>query len=133
MSTHINAQMGDYAETVLLPGDPLRAKYIAETFLDNVKQVNAVRNALGFTGEYHGHRISVQGSGMGIPSMSIYINELVKEFGVKTIIRVGSCGGMASEVHLRDVLLASGSSTDSAVVANTFGYGVHYAPLANFE
>lgn len=133
MSTHINAQMGDYAETVLLPGDPLRAKYIAETFLDNVKQVNAVRNALGFTGEYHGYRISVQGSGMGIPSMSIYINELVREFGVKTIIRVGSCGGMAPDVHLRDVLLASGSSTDSAVVANTFGYGVHYAPLANFE
>ena len=74
MSTHINAQPGDYAETILLPGDPLRAKYIAETFLDNVKQVNGVRNALGFTGEYHGYRISVQGSGMGIPSMSIYIN-----------------------------------------------------------
>ena len=89
MSTHIGAQMGDYADTVLLPGDPLRAKYIAENFLDNVKQVNSVRNAFGYTGEYKGHRVSVQGSGMGIPSMSIYINELVKFFGVKTIIRVG--------------------------------------------
>lgn len=94
MSTHIGAQMGDYADTVLLPGDPLRAKYIAENFLDNVKQVNSVRNAFGYTGEYKGHRVSVQGSGMGIPSMSIYINELVKFFGVKTIIRVGSCGGL---------------------------------------
>lgn len=133
MSTHIDAQPGDYAETVLLPGDPLRAKYIAEHFLDHVQQVNAVRNAFGYTGEYQGHRISVQGSGMGIPSMSIYINELVREFGVKTIIRVGSCGGMAPGVHLRDVLLASGSSTDSAVTANTFGPGVHFAPLADFE
>ena len=96
MSTpHIEAQNGDYAETVLLPGDPLRAKYIAENFLTNVKQVNSVRNAFGYTGEYKGHRISVQGSGMGIPSMSIYINELVRFYGVKTIIRVGSCGGMA--------------------------------------
>ncbi|GEK27911.1 purine-nucleoside phosphorylase [Furfurilactobacillus siliginis] len=133
MSTHIGAEMGDYADTVLLPGDPLRAKYIAENFLTNVKQVNSVRNAFGYTGEYKGHRISVQGSGMGIPSMSIYINELVKFFGVKTIIRVGSCGGMAPDVHLRDVLLASGSTTDSAVTANTFGAGIHYAPLANFE
>lgn len=132
MSTHIDAKPGDYAETVLLPGDPLRAKYIAENFLENVHQVNAVRNAFGYTGEYKGHRISVQGSGMGIPSMSIYINELVREFGVKTIIRVGSCGGMAPDVHLRDVLLASGSSTDSAVTANTFGPGVHFAPLADF-
>ena len=113
MSTpHIEAQNGDYAETVLLPGDPLRAKYIAENFLTNVKQVNHVRNAFGYTGEYKGHRISVQGSGMGIPSMSIYINELVRFYGVKTIIRVGSCGGMAPDVKLRDVCLASGSSTD---------------------
>lgn len=133
MTTHIGANKGDYAETVLLPGDPLRAKYIAENFLDDVKQVNSVRNAFGYTGTYKGKRISVQGSGMGIPSMSIYINELVKDFGVKTILRVGSCGGMGKDVHLRDVLLASGSSTDSAVVSNTFGHGVHYAPLANFE
>lgn len=134
MSTpHIEAQNGDYAETVLLPGDPLRAKYIAENFLTNVKQVNSVRNAFGYTGEYKGHRISVQGSGMGIPSMSIYINELVRFYGVKTIIRVGSCGGMAPSVKLRDVCLASGSSTDSAVVANSFAAGVHFAPLADFK
>lgn len=134
MSTpHIEAQNGDYAETVLLPGDPLRAKYIAENFLTNVKQVNSVRNAFGYTGEYKGHRISVQGSGMGIPSMSIYINELVRFYGVKTIIRVGSCGGMAPGVKLRDVCLASGSSTDSAVVANPFAAGVHFAPLADFK
>lgn len=133
MSTHINAKMGDYADTVLIPGDPLRAKYIAENFLENVKQVNSVRNAFGYTGEYKGHRISVQGSGMGIPSMSIYINELVREFGVKTIIRVGSCGGIAPDVHVRDVLLAQGSSTDSAVTVNTFGPGFHYAPLADFK
>lgn len=134
MSTpHIEAQNGDYAETVLLPGDPLRAKYIAENFLTNVKQVNSVRNAFGYTGEYEGHRISVQGSGMGIPSMSIYINELVRFYGVKTIIRVGSCGGMAPGVKLRDVCLASGSSTDSAVVANSFAAGVHFAPLADFK
>lgn len=134
MSTpHIEAQNGDYAETVLLPGDPLRAKYIAENFLANVKQVNSVRNAFGYTGEYKGHRISVQGSGMGIPSMSIYINELVRFYGVKTIIRVGSCGGMAPGVKLRDVCLASGSSTDSAVVANSFAAGVHFAPLADFK
>ena len=134
MSTpHIEAQNGDYAETVLLPGDPLRAKYIAEKFLTNVKQVNSVRNAFGYTGEYKGHRISVQGSGMGIPSMSIYIKELVRFYGVKTIIRVGSCGGMAPGVKLRDVCLASGSSTDSAVVANSFAAGVHFAPLADFK
>lgn len=134
MSTpHIEAQNGDYAETVLLPGDPLRAKYIAENFLTNVKQVNSVRNAFGYTGKYKGHRISVQGSGMGIPSMSIYINELVRFYGVKTIIRVGSCGGMAPGVKLRDVCLASGSSTDSAVVANSFAAGVHFAPLADFK
>ena len=134
MSTpHIEAQNGDYAETVLLPGYPLRAKYIAENFLTNVKQVNSVRNAFGYTGEYKGHRISVQGSGMGIPSMSIYINELVRFYGVKTIIRVGSCGGMAPGVKLRDVCLASGSSTDSAVVANSFAAGVHFAPLADFK
>lgn len=134
MSTpHIEAQNGDYAETVLLPGDPLRAKYIAENFLTNVKRVNSVRNAFGYTGEYKDHRISVQGSGMGIPSMSIYINELVRFYGVKTIIRVGSCGGMAPGVKLRDVCLASGSSTDSAVVANSFAAGVHFAPLADFK
>lgn len=129
---HNEAKMGDYAETVLLPGDPLRAKYIAETFLEDVVQVNGVRGALGFTGTYKGHRISVQGSGMGIPSMSIYINELVKEYGVKTIMRVGSFGGMAPELKLGDVVLASGGSTDSAVIANTFGAGMYYSTVPDF-
>lgn len=133
MSTHIGAKMGDYADVVLLPGDPLRAKYIAENFLDNVKQVNSVRNAFGYTGEYKGHRVSVQGSGMGIPSMSIYINELVQFFGVKTIIRVGSCGAIAPDVHLRDVILAQGSSTDSAVTMNTLAQAsiTHRWPTSN--
>lgn len=129
---HIEAKPGDYADTVLLPGDPLRAKYISENFLDDPVQVNSVRNCYGYTGTYKGHRVSVQGSGMGIPSMSIYVNELATVYGATTIIRVGSCGGLAPDVHLRDVLLASGSSTDSAVVANGFGHGVHYCPLANF-
>lgn len=129
---HIEAEPGDYADVVLLPGDPLRAKYIAENFLEDVVQVNAVRNCLGFTGTYKGHRISTQASGMGIPSLSIYVNELASIYGVKTIIRVGSCGGMAPDVKLRDVLLASGSTTDSAVVSNTFGHGVHFTPLADF-
>lgn len=129
---HIEAEPGDYADVVLLPGDPLRAKYIAEHFLEDVVQVNSVRNCLGFTGTYKGRRISTQGSGMGIPSLSIYVNELASIYGVKTIIRVGSCGGMAPDVKLRDVLLASGSTTDSAVVSNTFGHGVNFAPLADF-
>lgn len=130
---HIEAEPGDYADVVLMPGDPLRAKYIAEHFLEDVVQVNGVRNCLGFTGTYKGHRVSVQGSGMGIPSLSIYVNELATIYGVKTIIRVGSCGGMADGVELRDVLLASGSTTDSAVAANTFGPGVHFCPMADFE
>nr|WP_239647795.1 purine-nucleoside phosphorylase [Bifidobacterium magnum] len=130
---HIEAQPGDYADVVLLPGDPLRAKYIAEHFLEDVHQVNGVRNCLGFTGTYKGHRVSTQASGMGIPSLSIYVTELATVYNVRTMIRVGSCGGMAPDVNMRDILLAQGSSTDSAVVANTFTAGVHYAPLANFE
>ncbi|MFT8407384.1 MAG: purine-nucleoside phosphorylase [Liquorilactobacillus nagelii] len=133
MSTHINAEPNDYADTVLLPGDPLRAKYIAENFLTNIKQVNDIRNAWGFTGYYANKKISVQGSGMGIPSMSIYVNELVKFYGVKTILRVGSCGGISPQVHLRDVLLAQGSSTDSNVITNALGENIHYTPLADFS
>ena len=129
---HIEAEPGDYADVVLMPGDPLRAKYIAEHFLEDAVQVNGVRNCLGFTGTYKGRRVSVQGSGMGIPSLSIYVNELATIYGVKTIIRVGSCGGMADDVELRDVILASGSTTDSAVAANTFGPGVHFCPMADF-
>lgn len=133
MTPHINAKVGDYAETVLLPGDPLRAKFIAETFLEDVVQVNDVRGMLGFTGTYKGHRVSVQGSGMGIPSMSIYVNELATVYGVKNIMRVGSFGAMADDIELGDVVLASGASTDSAVIAQTFGPGIHWSALPDFE
>ncbi|OBU13159.1 purine-nucleoside phosphorylase [Morganella psychrotolerans] len=112
---HINAESGDFSDVVLMPGDPLRAKYIAENFLDDIKQVNDVRGMLGFTGTYKGRRISVMGHGMGIPSCSIYAKELITEFGVKTIIRVGSCGAISPDVKLRDVVIAMGASTDSKV------------------
>lgn len=133
MTPHIKAQVGDYAETVLLPGDPLRAKFIADTFLEDVVQVNDVRGMLGFTGTYKGRRISVQGSGMGIPSMSIYVNELATVYGVKHIMRVGSFGAMADDIELGDVVLASGASTDSAVIAQTFGPGIYWSALPDFE
>ena len=107
---HINAERGDFADVVLMPGDPLRAKYIAENFLEDIKQVNNVRGMLGFTGTYKGRRISVMGHGMGIPSCSIYAKELITEFDVKTIIRVGSCGAIR-----RDVVIGMGASTDSKV------------------
>ena len=112
---HINAEMGDFADVVLMPGDPLRAKYIAETFLQDARQVNNVRGMLGFTGTYKGRRISVMGHGMGIPSCSIYAKELITEFGVKVIIRVGSCGAVMDDVKLRDVVIGMGACTDSRV------------------
>ncbi len=115
MSTaHINAKKGDFAETILLPGDPLRAKFIADNFLENAKQVTDVRNILGFTGEYKGKRISVMGTGMGIPSCSIYAKELITEYGVKNLIRVGSAGGLG-DTKLREVVIINGASTDSQV------------------
>lgn len=101
---HINAEMGDFADVVLMPGDPLRAKYIAETFLEDAREVNNVRGMLGFTGTYKGRKISVMGHGMGIPSCSIYTKELITDFGVKKIIRVGSCGAVLPHVKLRDAL-----------------------------
>ncbi|MGB5790918.1 MAG: purine-nucleoside phosphorylase, partial [Pseudoalteromonas nigrifaciens] len=110
MSTpHINANVGDFAETVLMPGDPLRAKYIAENFLDDAKQVTSVRNMLGFTGTYKGKPVSIMGSGMGIPSMSLYARELIVTFGVKNLIRIGTCGGIGSDVKIRDVIFAQGA------------------------
>ena len=129
---HIAAEKGDIAERILLPGDPLRAKYIAETFLENPKQYTSVRNILGFTGTYKGVPVSVQGTGMGIPSISIYTHELIHEFGCKKLIRVGTCGGMHPDVKLRDVLIAQGASTDSSIIRNIFG-PVTFAPLANFD
>lgn len=112
---HISAAPGDFADVVLMPGDPLRAKYIAEHFLESPRQVTAVRSMLGFTGLYRGKRVSVMGHGMGIPSISIYATELFKDYGVKSVIRVGSCGSIRHDVKLRDVIIAVGAGTDSKV------------------
>jgi purine-nucleoside phosphorylase len=132
MSVHINAKQGEIAENILLPGDPLRAKYIAETFLENSTCYNEVRGMLGFTGTYKGKRISVQGTGMGIPSISIYANELIREYGVKNLIRVGSCGAIQKDIKVRDVILALASCTDSNINRLAFP-GFDYAPCANFD
>ncbi|KDM91849.1 purine-nucleoside phosphorylase [Photobacterium galatheae] len=128
---HINAEMGDFADVVLMPGDPLRAKFIADTFLEDVKEVCNVRNMYGFTGTYKGRKISVMGHGMGIPSCSIYATELVKDYGVKKIIRVGSCGAVRDDVHLRDVVIGMGASTDSKVNRIRFG-GHDFAAIADY-
>ena len=132
MSVHINAKKGDIAETILLPGDPLRAKYIAETFLEDVTQYNEVRNMFGYTGTYKGERISVQGTGMGVPSISIYATELMQEFDVQKLIRVGTCGAIQKDVKLRDVILAQGATTNSTM-NNIIFDNVIYAPIADFD
>lgn len=121
MSLHIAAQPGEIADKILLPGDPLRAKYIAETFLKDVHCYNEIRGMLGFTGTYNGVKISVQGTGMGIPSISIYANELMAEYGVKQLIRVGTCGSIHPDVELKDLVIATGAHTDSAMNADRFG------------
>lgn len=129
---HINAEMGDFADVVLMPGDPLRAKHIAETFLEDVREVNNVRGMLGFTGTYKGRKISVMGHGMGIPSCSIYTKELITDFGVKKIIRVGSCGAVRMDVKLRDVVIGMGACTDSKV--NRIRFKDHdFAAIADFD
>lgn len=129
---HINAEMGDFADTVLMPGDPLRAKYIADTYLENVRQVNDVRNMFGYTGTYQGREISVMGHGMGIPSVSIYAKELITDYGVKSLIRVGSCGAVRDDVNVRDVVIGMGASTDSKV--NRMRFNDHdFAAIADFE
>lgn len=132
MSTHIDAKPGAIAPVVLLPGDPLRAQYIAETYLKDPVCYSSVRNMYGYTGTYAGKRVSVQATGMGIPSMSIYATELMVDYGVQTLIRVGTCGGLNPAVKVRDVLLAQGSTTDSSIILNTFGAGMYFAPLADF-
>ena len=133
MSTpHIGAKQGDIAETILLPGDPLSAKYIAETFLENPVCYNEVRNMLGFTGTYKGKKVSVQGTGMGIPSISIYATELMKEYNVQNLIRVGTCGAIQKDVKIRDVILSMSASTDSQMNKKVFGT-MDYAPTANFD
>ena len=133
MSTHIGAEPGEIAPRVLLPGDPLRAKWIAETYLEDAKCYSKVRNRFGFTGTYQGVPVSVQGSGMGMPSASIYYHELLAEYGATSLIRVGSCGALTEELQLRDVVVASASSTDSAMNRVRFDGLVDYAPVASFE
>jgi len=129
---HMNAALGDFAETVLMPGDPLRAKYIAETYLDDVRRVTDVRNMWGFTGSYKGAPVSVMAHGMGIPSVSIYCTELVTDYGVKRVIRVGSCGTSHPDVKLRDIIIAMGASTDSNCNRMRFG-GYDYAAIATYD
>lgn len=132
MSTHIGAEPGDIAELVLMPGDPLRAKWIAETFLKEARCYSTVRNMFGFTGTFEGTRVSVQGSGMGMPSASIYAHELINDYGVKSLIRVGSCGALVESLKLRDVVAAIGSSTDSNMNRARFDGLIDYAPVADF-
>lgn len=128
----MNADKGDFAATVLMPGDPLRAEYIANNFLDGARRVTDVRNMWGFTGEYQGIPVSVMAHGMGIPSVSIYVTELITEYDVQRVIRVGSCGTSHPRVNLRDVLIAQGASTDSGVNRMRFG-GYDFAALATFS
>jgi len=128
---HISAEPGDFADTALLPGDPLRAKYIAENYLTDAKLVTSVRNILGYTGTYKGKGVSVMGTGMGVPSASIYATELIQEYGVKKLIRIGSCGAMQHSLKLRDVVVAMGASTDSNVNRARYG-GYDFAAIADY-
>jgi purine-nucleoside phosphorylase len=130
-TAHIAAAHGDFADVCLLPGDPLRARYIAEEYLEDPARITAVRNMEGYTGSYRGRRVSVMGTGMGIPSASIYATELIREYGVTSLIRVGSCGAIHPDLSLRDVVVASGASTDSNVNRLRFG-GFDFAALADF-
>jgi purine-nucleoside phosphorylase len=132
MSIHIGAEPGQIAKSVLLPGDPLRAKHIAETFLEDTVCFNTVRNMLGFTGTYEGKRVSVMGTGMGIPSHSIYVNELLNDYGAKTLIRVGTCGALQPDLEIGDIVLALSASTDSQVNRLRFN-GMDFAPTASFD
>jgi len=131
VTIHIGAAPGDIAETVLMPGDPLRAKWAAETFLDDAVCVNRVRGMLGFTGTWRGHRVTIHGSGMGMPSISIYANELVRDYGARTLVRIGSCGGMQPHVKLRDVVIAMTASSVSTPSSTIFRE-VNFAPAADF-
>ena len=132
MSIHISAKPGDIAEAILLPGDPLRAQFIAETFLDQAACFNKVRGMLGYTGSWKGQRVSVMGTGMGMPSLSIYVNELIRSYGVKKLVRVGTCGALTESVKVRDLILALSASTNSAVNKVRF-QGMDYAPAPSFR
>lgn len=131
MTVHIGAKAGQIAETVLMPGDPLRAQWAAETFLESAECVNRVRGMFGFTGTWKGHRVTIHGSGMGMPSLSIYANELIRDYGAKTIIRIGSCGAMQESVAIRDVILAMTASTLSTPSRGIFR-DLNFAPCANY-
>lgn len=132
MTPHIEAKPGDFAATCLLPGDPLRAEYIAETFLSEVRKVNSIRNMLAFTGKFENTPVSVMGTGMGIPSISIYAKELITDYGVKNLIRVGSCGAVSSSIKIRDILIGMGASTDSGVNRQRF-QGHDFAAIADYH
>ncbi|SFU01183.1 purine-nucleoside phosphorylase [Sedimentitalea nanhaiensis] len=132
MTIHIGAEQGAIAETVLLPGDPYRAKWAAETFLSDVQLVNQVRGMLGFTGTWNGHRVTIQGSGMGMPSLSIYVNELIRDYDAKTLIRIGSCGGMQDHVAVRDVIVAMTASTVTTPSRGIFKE-FNFAPCADWS
>lgn len=129
---HINTNGNKIAESILLPGDPLRAKFIAENFLTDVVQFNSVRNALGFTGRYKGKEVSVMGTGMGMPSIGIYSYELISKFGVKNLIRVGSCGAIQEHINLYDVIMGQGASTDSNY-GFQYGISARFSPIASYE
>ena len=131
MSVHLNAKEGQIAPTVLLPGDPLRAQHIAETFFDNPVQHNSVRGMLGFTGTYKGKPVSVQGTGMGMPSAGIYVQELIQGYGCQTLVRVGTAGSYQKDVHVRDIVIGQAACTDSNLNFTRFG-GLSYAPIADF-
>jgi purine-nucleoside phosphorylase len=131
MTPHNSAKAGDYAEAVLLPGDPLRAKWVAETFLKDARLVNEVRNCLGYTGTWNGKRVSVQATGMGQPSLSIYVHELINVYGLKTLIRIGTCGGLHAKVAVRDLIIAQAATTDSTIVKDGFG-PFNFAPIADY-
>ncbi|OWU83314.1 purine nucleoside phosphorylase DeoD-type [Oceanicola sp. 22II-s10i] len=132
MSIHIGAKPGDIAETVLLPGDPMRAKWVAETFLDDVRCINEVRGMLGYTGTWNGHPVTVQGTGMGMPSLSIYVNELIRDYGAKTLIRIGSCGAMQEHVKVRDIVLGL-SATTMSTPSRGIMRDLNFAPTAHFR
>ena len=131
MTPHIEANKEDYAEAILLPGDPLRAQWVAETFLEEPRLVNRVRNCLGYTGRYHGKPVSVQATGMGQPSLAIYVHELINTYGAQTLIRIGTCGGLVPKVKVRDIVIAETASTDSAMNRDVFGM-YNFAPAADF-
>jgi purine-nucleoside phosphorylase len=132
MSFHIDAEKGQIAEIVLLPGDPLRAKYIAETFLEDAVCYNTVRNMLGYTGTYKGKKISVQGTGMGMPSATLYIHELINDYGAKNLIRIGTCGAIQEDVHIRDVIIAQAAATDSSMIYKDFA-PIYFPPIGNYD